>query len=150
MENVRREQGKGYNITNQRLTGMYATSRLLFQFKKYIPTLVTERFGKDRLDRFGRNVIGSNTAVAKLFTSYLKGEIKLSDLDKQPEHIKYGIRKLRNGIFFSLAIAAIAGWDEEDDWMDKLSKDTRLLYDTSKYKYRLTPSAYWNMKSIIN
>ena len=150
MENVRREQGKGYNITNQRLTGMYATSRLLFQFKKYIPTLVTERFGKDRLDRFGRNVIGSNTAVAKLFTSYLKGETKLSDLDKQPEHIKYGIRKLRNGIFFSLAIAAMAGWDEEDDWMDKLSKDTRLLYDTSKYKYRLTPSAYWNMKSIIN
>jgi len=149
LEDVKKEQGKGYNVTNQRLTGMYATTRLLFQFKKYLPTLVVERFGKERIDRFGRNVIGSNTAAAKIFKEYLQGNLSLADLKSQPEHIKYSLKKFRNGIFLSLAIAALAGWDDEDDWMDKLSRDTRLLYDTEKYKYRLVPSAYWNIKSII-
>ena len=78
------------------------------------------------------------------------GNLTLQDLESQPEHIKYSLKKFRNGILLSLAIGAMAGWDDDENWVDKLSRDTRLLYDTDKYKYRLVPSAYWNIKSIVN
>ena len=150
MEKVKKEQGKGYNTTNQRLTGMHATSRLLFQFKKYLPTLVAERFGKERINRLGQYQVGSVRAVKNVVTDYMTGKITYEELKNQPKHVREGVRKFRNGVFLSLAIALMAGWDDDDDWKDKLSRDTQLLYDTDKYKYRLAPSAYWNIKSMVD
>ena len=150
MENVRKEQGKGYNVTNQRLTGMYASTRLLFQFKKYLPTLFTERFGKERIDRYGNNQIGSVTAVKNVVSDYMSGKITRQELLNQPEHIKTGVRKWRNGVFLSLAIALMAGWDEEDDWVDDLSRDSMMTYDVTRFKHKFTPAAYYNIKSMID
>ena len=51
----------------------------------------------------------------------------------------------------SLAIALMAGWDDDRDWKDKLSRDTMIAYDVERNtKYRLAPATYWNLKSMVN
>lgn len=150
MEDVRKEQGKGYNVTNRRLTGMYASTRLLFQFKKYLPTLVVERFGKDRVNRFGQSQIGSITAVKETIRKYYKGEITYEELSQQPEHISDGIRKWRNGVFLSMAIFALANFDDDEGWMDELGSDTMAIYNPERWSYRLQPATYWSLKSMID
>jgi hypothetical protein len=112
--------------------------------------LFVERFGKERIDRFGQYNIGSVTAVRKIVTEYVNGNISYEDLKDQPQHIKDGVRKWRNGLFMSLAIALMADWDDEEDWKDKLSKDTQIVYDVDKYKYRMRPAVYYNIKSMVN
>jgi hypothetical protein len=75
MENeIKLSHGKGYSATDQRMIQMYSWGRMMMQFSRYIPTMIYRNFGKDDIDIYGKETIGTYTSLIQTIQKGMNGE----------------------------------------------------------------------------
>lgn len=148
-------QGRGYSETDSRMIQLYALSNMTMQFKRWFPTFMKDRFGKDDIDDLGTMRIGSFTAAADFLTK-MREEDKLWDIRKfkkelkaygeeHGEHKKDAVMRVWRGtkgimvIAMLLGIAGKASDDDEKDeaelYLEKLLGDMLLVVNVPKLTY---------------
>ena len=65
-DQVKQQQGRGYQPTDQRAVQMYSYGTMMLQFSRFLPTMFQDRFAKEDVNIYGRKNIGTLRAVAKM------------------------------------------------------------------------------------
>ena len=159
LDNVTRQQGYGYSKADQIGIATYSWGKAIMQFKKWVPTAVTERFQKETVDRFGQMRAGSNATAfafgADFARGIISGEEKMSDFRKKfkklPEHKQEAVRTFFRGMQVVSALTAISmlfGDSDDEDlrglamFADDTVDDIMFLTDPRRLKYMAEPASW--------
>ena len=159
VDNVVRQQGYGYSKVDQLGIATYSWGKAIMQFKKWIPTAISERFQKETIDRFGQMRSGSNATAfafgAEFARDVISGEQKMSDFRKKfkqlPEHKQEAVRTFFRGMQVVAALTAISMLfgDSDDEELIGLSKfaddtvdDIMFLTDPRRLKFMAEPASW--------
>ena len=158
-------QGRGYSETDSRMIQLYALSNMTMQFKRWFPTFLKDRFGKEEIDDLGTIRMGAYTAAADFFTK-LKDEGKQFDirswneeLKKLPKHKQEAVMKYWRGTHGVMLVAMLLGMsamftdeDEKDKeavlFMEKLLGDMLLIVNAPKLTYMANVPALNTFKNL--
>ena len=160
-DTVRKVHGRGYSPTDQRLIQMYSLGRAFMQHKRWLPTYLMDRFGKDQINKFGEKEIGSYTAGAeyaresvKFARQILNNEITMDEAIEQlrnmPQYKREAAYAALRGLGMTMLLSVIlfslkaAGKDDEDPFYHFVSRtvsDALLIFDTPKFTYFMLPPA---------
>ena len=158
-DKVRKVHGRGYSPTDQRLIQMYSLGRAFMQHKRWLPTYLMDRFGKDQINKYGEREIGSYVAGAeyareatKFARKVLKNEITTAEAIEQlrnmPEYKREAAYAALRGLGMTMMLSAIlfslkaAGQDDEDPlyhFVSRTVSDALLIFDTPKFTYFMLP-----------
>ncbi len=164
VDNVTRQQGYGYSKVDQIGIATYSWGKALMQFKKWMPTSIAERFGKETIDRFGEMRSGSNREAFSLGSDFARqlmaGEESVADFRKRfkalPEHKKEAVKTFFRGMQVVSALTALSMMfgDSDDDELRSLAKlasDTRddimFMTDPRRIKYAAEPASWGIVES---
>ena len=144
-DKIKREQGRGFSPSDQRLMGMYSWGRAMLQFTRWLPTLVNERFGKETVNRYGEVEIGSYTAAAQYGRDLIIGNKTWADFNTLPEAKKTAIRKWFRGVKLTMAVGILAimvgGEGDDENKVDQLYDDIMIFTDYDRLAWTVTPAA---------
>ena len=158
-------QGRGYSETDVRLIQMYALSNMTMQFKRWFPTFLKDRFGKEDIDDLGTMRMGAYTAAAD-FMSKLRDEGKMwnisewnAELKKLPKHKQDAVMRYWRGTHGVMIVAMLLGMssmladdDEKDsaavELMEKLLGDMLLIVNAPKLTYMANIPAMNTFKNL--
>tara|TARA_R110001599_G_scaffold341774_1_gene563042 strand:- start:42 stop:944 length:903 start_codon:yes stop_codon:yes gene_type:complete len=146
-------QGRGYSETDSRMIQLYSLSNMTMQFKRWFPTFLRDRFGKEDIDDLGTLRMGSIPAVAD-FMAKMKEEGKQYDIRKWNEELKKLPKHKRDavlrwwrgtqGVVIVAMLMGMAGMAMDDDekkdnpayeMMEKLLGDMLLIVNAPKLVY---------------
>ena len=146
-------QGRGYSETDSRMIQLYSLSNMTMQFKRWFPTFLRDRFGKEDIDDLGTLRMGSIPAVAD-FMAKMKDEGKQYDirqwneeLKKLPKHKRDAVLRWwrgTQGVVIVAMLMGMAGMAMDDDekkdnpayeMMEKLLGDMLLIVNAPKLVY---------------
>ena len=163
MENkVKLSQGKGYQLTDQRMVQTYSMGRMFMQFARFLPTMFYDRFGKEDIDIYGKTTIGSLRALKdtvmkvrslnpKAYKDYMD-QLKKDNPEKH-DRVVSGLK----GLAMSTVIGAFAfGGYENTETSNSNSQAKSLFWDTnyyanpSKLAFKVVPSAARNTGNIVD
>ena len=147
-DNVYSVQGRGYTATDQRLIQNYYIADSLLQFKRWFPTFVMDRIGREKMDRFGKKKVGSLTASGAFLYDMLS-DGKLGDIREEfanlEQYKKDAIWKAINRGFVLLLIGAVivfaGGFDDDEEesgvvsGLQDLMMDMMLLVNVKKLSH---------------
>ena len=159
VDNVVRQQGYGYSKIDQIGIATYSWGKAIMQFKKWMPTAITERFQKETVDRFGELRAGSNATAFAFgidFTRKLMaGEQSMKDFRKAfkglPEHKQEAVKTFFRGIQVMGALTAMSmifGESDDDElrglanWADDSVEDINFLLDPRRIKRAAEPASW--------
>ena len=159
LDNVTRQQGYGYSKADQIGIATYSWGKAIMQFKKWVPTAVSERFQKETVDRFGQMRAGSNATAfafgADFARGIISGEEKMSDFRKKfkklPDHKQEAVRTFFRGMQVVSALTAISmlfGDSDDEDlrglamFADDTVDDIMFLTDPRRLKYMAEPASW--------
>jgi len=161
-------QGRGYSETDARMIQLYALSNMTMQFKRWFPTFIRDRFGKEDIDDLGTMRMGSFPAAAD-FLAKMKEEGKMWNIvafkkeleaygEEHGEHKKEAVMRLWRGthgiviVAMLLGMAGMASDDEEEDpaakFMEKLLGDMLLVVNIPKLTYMTNIPAVNTFKNL--
>ena len=158
-------QGRGYSETDVRMIQMYALSNMTMQFKRWFPTFLRDRFGKEDIDDIGTMRMGAYTAAAD-FMSKLRDENKMwnitewnKELKKLPKHKQDAVMRYWRGTHGVTLVAMLLGMsamymddDEKDSeavkLMEKLLGDMLLVVNAPKLTYMANIPALNTFKNL--
>ena len=158
-DKVRGTHGRGYSPTDQRLIQMYSLGRAFMQHKRWLPTYIIDRFGKDQINRFGEREIGSYRAAAEyakeatkfarqVLNNQITTEEAIEQLRNMPEYKREAAYAALRGMGMTMMLSAImfslkaAGQDDDDPLYHFISRtvsDALLIFDTPKFTYFMLP-----------
>ena len=160
--NVYEVQGRGYTVTDQRLMQNYFILDGVLQFKRWFPTYVVDRLGKDRIDRYGDQKIGTLRALfsKELVDAIRDGGLSKETFAKLPKHQAEAINRAIRGkyalAFLFLLIAMSGGMSDDDEnsgminSMWSLTGDVMLLMNISKLRHMITPPMITTGENILS
>ena len=158
-------QGRGYSETDVRMIQMYALSNMTMQFKRWFPTFLRDRFGKEDIDDIGTMRMGAYTAAAD-FMSILRADGKMwnitewnKELKKLPKHKQDAVMRYWRGTHGVTMVAMLLGMsamymddDEKDSeavkLMEKLLGDMLLVVNAPKLTYMANLPALNTFKNL--
>ena len=158
-------QGRGYSETDVRMIQMYALSNMTMQFKRWFPTFLRDRFGKEDIDDLGTMRMGAYTGAAD-FMSKLRDEGKMwnisewnAELKKLPKHKQDAVMRYWRGthgvmiVAMLLAISSVSSDDDEKDseafkLLEKLLGDMLLVVNAPKLTYMANIPALNTFKNL--
>ena len=164
VDNVTRQQGYGYSKADQIGIATYSWGKAIMQFKKWMPTAISERFQKETIDRFGEMRAGSNATAfafgADFARGVMSGEESVADFRKRfkglPEHKKEAVRTFFRGMQVVSALTALSMMfgDSDDDelrgfarWADDSVDDIMFMTDPRRIKYLSEPASWGLVES---
>lgn len=159
IDNVVRQQGYGYSKVDQVGIATYSWGKAIMQFKKWVPTAVAERFGKETIDRFGQMRAGSNATAfafgADFARGLMAGDMSASDFKKEfrklPEHKKEAVKTFFRGMQVVSALTALSmlfGESDDDElrgmakFADDSVDDIMFLVDPRRIKNMAEPASW--------
>jgi len=158
-------QGRGYSETDVRMIQMYALSNMTMQFKRWFPTFLRDRFGREDIDDLGTMRMGAYTAAAD-FMSKLRDDGKMwnitewnAELKKLPKHKQEAVMRYWRGTHGVMMVAMLLGMssmymddDEKDSeavkLMEKLLGDMLLIVNAPKLTYMANIPALNTFKNL--
>ena len=158
-------QGRGYSETDVRMIQMYALSNMTMQFKRWFPTFLRDRFGKEDIDDLGTMRMGAYTGAAD-FMSKLRDEGKMwnitewnAELKKLPKHKQDAVMRYWRGthgvmiVAMLLAISSMGDSEDEKDseafkLLEKLLGDMLLVVNAPKLTYMANIPALNTFKNL--
>ena len=159
VDNVVRQQGYGYSKVDQIGIATYSWGKAIMQFKKWMPTAVTERFQKETIDRFGEMRAGSNATAfafgADFARGIMSGEESIKDFRKKfknlPSHKQEAVRTFFRGmqVVSALTVMSMLFGDSDDDelrglanWADDSVDDIMFMVDPRRIKNAAEPASW--------
>ena len=161
-------QGRGYSETDARMVQLYALSNMTMQFKRWFPTFLKDRFGKEDIDDLGKMRMGSFPGAADFLTK-MRDEGKMWNItewnaelkaygEKYGKHKQDAVMRLWRGthgiviIGMLLAMASKASDDDDKDpaskFMEKLLGDMLLVVNVPKLTYMANIPAVNTFKNL--
>jgi len=158
-------QGRGYSETDSRMIQLYSLSNMLMQFKRWFPTFLRDRFGKEDIDDLGTMRMGAYTASADFMTK-LRDDGKMwnirewnEELKKLPKHKREAVMRYWRGTHgvaltaMMLGMAAMYMDDDEKDTeayglLEKLLGDMLLVVNAPKLAYMANVPAMNTFKNV--
>ena len=158
-------QGRGYSETDVRLVQMYALSNMTMQFKRWFPTFLKDRFGKEDIDDLGTMRMGAYTAAADFMTK-LRADGKMwnikewnAELKKLPKHKQDAVMRYWRGthgvMMVAMLLAMASRFTDEDEkdseavkLMEKLLGDMLLIVNAPKLTYMANIPAMNTFKNL--
>ena len=164
VDNVTRQQGYGYSKADQIGIATYSWGKAIMQFKKWMPTAISERFQKETIDRFGEMRAGSNATAFAFGVDFargvMSGEESVADFRKRfkglPEHKQEAVRTFFRGMQVVSALTALSMMfgDSDDDelrgfarWADDSVDDIMFMTDPRRIKYLSEPASWGLVES---
>ena len=158
-DKVRKVHGRGYSPTDQRLIQMYSLGRAFMQHKRWLPTYIMDRFGRDQINKYGEREIGSYVAGAeyareatKFARKVLNNEMStaeaIEELRNMPKYKREAAYAALRGLGMTMMLSAIlfslkaAGQDDDDPlyhFVSRTVSDALLIFDTPKFTYFMLP-----------
>jgi hypothetical protein len=159
VDNVVRQQGYGYSKVDQIGIATYSWGKAIMQFKKWMPTAITERFHKETIDRFGEMRAGSNATAfafgADFARGVMSGEESIKDFRKKfkdlPAHKQEAVRTFFRGMqaVSALTILSMMFGESDDDelrglanWADDSVDDIMFMVDPRRIKNAAEPASW--------
>ena len=154
---IQNTQGRGYSDLDQRLIQVYALTNMTLQFKRWLPTYLTDRLGKggyeSYIDDFGNIYRGSIQSAV----SNPKTLLGIESLGNQDTGTKEGIERFRRGAigFALVAMLLLATADddkkEEDMFIDlqRVIDDQALLLNPEDWKWLVTVPGFATLENMI-
>ena len=147
-DQVKSSHGRGYQPTDQRAIQMYSWGNMMLQFSRFIPTMVHDRFAKEDVNIYGRETIGTMTAVGKAlrfvlnnpkeFVSYRKSLTK-----EQRRRLDSGLK----GVGMAAVIAMLA---TTSGTASSLFWDVNYYWNYPKLTSKLTPAPVRSINGLMN
>ena len=141
-DDVKKSQGRGYNFTDQRLISLYSLGQTFMMFKKFIPTMMNDRFSGEEIDAYGRKNIGSLKQFKDTAKEVVSGRMSVSDFKKYKStlepHQQVALDKAVKGmalVVLAAIVGSAAGAIGDDDtkyYMHGLVADANYAIDVPK------------------
>ena len=164
VDNVVKQQGYGYSKVDQIGIATYSWGKAIMQFKKWMPTALTERFQQETIDRFGEFSTGSNLEAFKFGSEFtqdlLAGNVSVKDFKKSynklPKHKQDAVQTFFRGMKIVSALTALSmifGESDDDEarnfaqWCDDSVDDIMFMTDPRRMKSMLEPASWQLVES---
>ena len=127
-DDVRSVQGRGYSDVDQRLIQMYSWGRMILQYKRWLPTMIAERFAGEDIDIYGKEYIGSYVAPFDFIKNNPNPGNWMKAYKDLPEHKKKAMAHYLRGAVGVMALAILLiGLEDDDKKQTSQSKAIRRL-----------------------
>lgn len=133
---VKISHGKGYQPTDQRMIQMYSMGRNFLQFSRYIPTLFYDQFGKEDVNIYGEDYIGSYTMFGKTIQKVMTGEVKPAEFMKWYNNLdSYKKHRLNQGL---VGFGLLAFLTVSENRGNGFFSDANPIMDPDKMAYKIS------------
>jgi len=147
---MKRSQGKGYQLTDQRMVQQYSLGRMFMQFSRFIPTMMHDRFAKEDIDIYGREHIGSLRAVFNMVSKV--HSMTPQDYITYRQSLSPEMRKRLDSGLKGLAFATLIGAfaiETGNKFSDDFYWDVNYYGDTDRLGFKLKPSAIRTTENMV-
>ena len=166
-DKIRRNQGRGYTRIDQRVLSMYSFGRAILQFKRWLPTMAVERFGKEDINRFGEKEVGSwrqfgnfgYNVVRRLASGQISLKTFKEEYNKMSKEQQSAVNVAFRGFGLLLILAGIGLATDDDESAtgkktNKIAKrtltDATIFFRPSGYQFTMTPASFNIVQGSIN
>jgi hypothetical protein len=147
-DQVKSSHGRGYQPTDQRAIQMYSWGNMMLQFSRFIPTMVHDRFAKEDVSIYGRETIGTMTAVGKALKMVLNNPkefvaYRKSLSPEQQRRLDSGLK----GVGMATVLSMLAS---TSDTASNLFWDVNYYWNYPKLTGKLTPAPMRSASNLMN
>ena len=149
-DQVKSSHGRGYQPTDQRAIQMYSWGNMMLQFSRFIPTMFHDRFAKADVNIYGKDTIGTLTAV-KDMVQYVVNNPK--DFVRYRNSLSPEARKKLDSGLKGMAMASIisiVGATTESDTANQLFFDTNYYWAHPNLSNKAVPAAIQTTRNLVN
>ena len=146
-DQVKSSHGRGYQPTDQRGVQMYSWGNMMLQFSRFIPTMVHDRFAKEDVNIYGRETIGTMTAVGKMLRYVLNNPkdfvaYRNSLTDEQRNKLDAGLRGVAMSTIIGLA-------SQTSETANDLFWDANYYWNYPKLSGKMIPSTVQSVNNLV-
>lgn len=146
-DEVKSSHGRGYQPTDQRALQMYSWGNMMLQFSRFIPTMVNDRFGKEDVNIYGKETIGSMRAVGKMLRYVLNDPksfvaYRNSLSEEQRKRLDSGLKGVAMSAIIGLAATS-------SDTASDLNGDVNYYWNYPKLTEKMIPSAIQSTNNLV-
>ena len=148
---VKKSQGKGYQVTDQRIVQQYSLGRLFMQFSRFIPTMFHDRFAKQDIDIYGKENIGALRAVYEMVSKVHSMNPK--DYMAYRKSLSPDMRKRLDSGLKGLAMSGLIGayaLETGNRFAESTYLDANYYMNFDKLAFKLKPSAVRSTQNLID
>lgn len=147
-DRVKSSHGRGYQPTDQRAIQMYSWGAAMLQFSRFIPTMVHDRFAKEDVNIYGRETIGTITAVGKMLRYVMNNpsdfvEYRKSLSEEQRQRLDSGLKGMAMSTVISMLMA-------ENNTAKQLFWDTNYYWNYPKLSEKLVPASIQSVRNLTS
>jgi hypothetical protein len=146
-DQVKSSHGRGYQPTDQRAIQLYSWGNMMLQFSRFIPTMVHDRFAREDVNIYGRETIGTMTAVGKMLKYVLNNPkefvaYRKSLSEDQRRRLDSGLK----GVGMSAIISMLAS---SSDTMSGLFWDVNYYWNYPKLTGKMIPAPVRSVDNLV-
>jgi hypothetical protein len=146
-DRVKSSHGRGYQPTDQRAIQLYSWGTAMLQFSRFIPTMVHDRFAKEDVNIYGKETIGTLTAVGKMLRYVMNNP---NDFINYRKNLSEEQRQRLDSGLKGVGMASILALMMENNTANDLFWDTNYYWNYPKLTSKMVPAALQTTKNLIN